>query len=128
MLLMKLKHAMASLRIKAWVALAVADTAFFGLVDPAKGSLLTVVAGCCLLAITAYMVCSVVAGLVSLSLTLPASARQRLAVLMTLVIVICLMMQSVGQLTIKDVLAILPLAVVSYCYLAVLPHRKPDQP
>jgi uncharacterized protein YacL len=45
------------------------------------------------------------------------SAQKQLALSLTISVMFLLLMQSIGQLSIRDILAMIPLAVLSYFYL-----------
>lgn len=96
-------------------ALLIADGLFFGLTDPQTVHPIMLIVACLLLAATFYML---VQGALSLlkwyGIVVPQS--QRLARLMTGVAAFLIALQSIGQLSMRDLFLLIPLALVAYLY------------
>lgn len=100
------------------------DFIFFSTTNPSGGSSFTIILGCVLLAVTTYIVARLVlyafgkAGGVSLAV------QRRLSLAGALALTFLILMQSIGQLGTRDVLAIIPLAFTSYLYLSYVRKKE----
>lgn len=103
--------------------LAAVDVLFFSCVSPAS-NLFVVVVGCVLLALTAYALVSAGVSVASHLIPLTSSTRKRLKLFATVLVVFYILMQSIGQLSGRDILASLPLAAGTYFYLAYNDSRR----
>lgn len=100
------------------IVLLALDSAFFTLTDANKVTSVALILGFLLLATTLYLCLS---RLVSLARVygLPLSHHQRrFAVFGTVIIGGVIALQSMGELTIRDLLVVLPLGVLLYAYLS----------
>lgn len=107
-----------STRLKMIISLLALDSAFFTLTDPAQVNSLVLIASFLLLSLTCYLLISrlcAVAQLYGLPLGHPA---HRIALFGTVVIVGLTALQSIGELSIRDMLVALPLGIVLYLYLS----------
>ena len=93
------------------------DVIFFGGFNPNDSSFLVII-GCALLALTIYLLVAGLTNFFALGLPLQGATKQRLKIFLTLLIVFFILMQSIGQLSLRDALAVLPLAVVAYLYVS----------
>jgi len=100
------------------LALLVIDGIFFGLIDPRKAYALTIIIGFGLLVLTIYTLVDLLLGLLERIVTFPAMTRHRLHTSITMLLGLLIAMQSIGQLTVKDLLAIIPLVLVAAFYLS----------
>ena len=97
------------------------DGLFFGLTSPAKVAAPTLFIGFLLVVATLYRLLqglSKIAGWYGIRF---GRHRQRFLRLLTGVFAGIIALQSIGELTTRDIIVILPLAVVSYLYLIVAP-------
>lgn len=107
--------------------LLVVDVFFFNLVNPAKSSSFIIIAGCLLLFATFYLANRLLARLLSFFLMYSERTQRRLALCGTALLCFLLLMQSIGQLDMRDALAAIPLAVAFYMYMSYLGRSKPGK-
>ena len=100
-----------------WQALVVliADVAFFTRTDASKIAPFLLIVGILLLAVTCY---ELMYGLLSFARLygLPIRHNKRLAVYLSGTLVVIVALQSIGELTTRDILVLLPLATIGYIY------------
>lgn len=100
-----------------WQALVVliADVAFFTRTDASKIAPFLLIVGILLLAVTFY---ELTYGLLSFARLygLPIRHKKRLAVYLSGTLVLVVALQSIGELTPRDILVIFPLATIGYIY------------
>jgi len=116
------RHSRKLLRL---AALVVVDMLFFGLINPQNTYALVVVLGFVLLVITLYVTIDLLLILVEKVITLRPMARHRLHTSLTMLLALLIAMQSIGQLTIRDMTAIVPLVLVAAFYISY--QRKQSQ-
>lgn len=97
------------------------DGLFFGLTSPAKVAAPTLFIGFLLVVVTLYKTLQAVSKVASWYGIRFGRHKQRFLRLLTGVIAGIIALQSIGELTIRDLVVILPLALVSYLYLSVAP-------
>ena len=103
--------------IKFVIPLLVADIVFFSLVNPLSSNSFMIIIGCLLTALTIYIVLRALTRLLGVFISMSQPTQRRFAIFMTLLLMFLLLMQSIGQLSIRDILAIVPLMIVLYIYL-----------
>jgi hypothetical protein len=100
-----------------WQALVVliADAAFFTRTDASKIAPFLLIVGILLLAVTFY---ELIYGLLSFARLygLPIRHKNRLAIYLSGILVLIVALQSIGELTPRDILVLLPLATIGYIY------------
>ncbi len=101
------------------------DALFFGLVNPNKVNSLFLIAGFILFGITLYIILQIFLGFL-IKLGFKIKHRRKLAGFIVSLSCLLLALQSIGQLSIRDVLIILPLAVLLYIYAAHISPRATD--
>ena len=99
-------------------ALLILDIVFFGSINPRNAYALVVVLGFVLVVLTLYVVVDLLFVLVDRVISLRPMTRHRLHTSITMLGALLLAMQSIGQLTIKDMSAIVPLVLVAAFYLS----------
>lgn len=107
------------------VATIVADAAFFGLTDPAKVGTALLMIGFVLAVATIYWLSrgfTLLLGLYSKTLR---QQRTRLTRALTVSGAVLVALQSIGQLSLRDLAVLLPLVTITYFYISYL---RPDQP
>lgn len=109
-----------------WQALGVLimDMAFFTKTSASKVAPIVLILGFVLLVLTCY---ELIYGLLSVARLygLPVRYKQRLAVYLSGVLGLILALQSIGELTPRDVLVLLPLATLGYIYgVYVTTHKR----
>ena len=104
--------------------LIVADIVFFSLINPANSSSFMIILGCILTALSIYMIIFGLTRLLAIFITVSRRTQRRFAIFITLVLMFLLLMQSIGQLSLRDILAIVPLMVVLYIYLTYTSRTK----
>lgn len=100
------------------IGLLALDGAFFTLTNPNQVDSLVLIVGFLLLSLTSYLLVSrlcVVSQLYGLPL---AKQSHRVALFGTGVIAGLLALQSIGELTLRDLLVVVPLGIVMYLYLS----------
>jgi hypothetical protein len=106
--------------VRLLLPLLIVDVLFFSAVNPATSSSFVVVAGCVLLGATLYVFFRGLAKSLSLMVVLSPTAQNRIALLAAGLLLFMLLMQSIGQLSIRDAIAALALAAVLYFYFSYL--------
>ncbi|HET6924587.1 MAG TPA: hypothetical protein VFH39_02045 [Candidatus Saccharimonadales bacterium] len=96
--------------------LAVLDAAFFGFINPTNAYAVVVMIGFLLLVATLYVVVDLLLALAERIVTFRPTTRYRLRLSITAFLALLIAMQSIGQLTVKDMAAIIPLVLVAAFY------------
>jgi hypothetical protein len=104
-------------KIKIIALLIAADVLFFCLVNPTDSNSFVALAGCLLLALTAYALVLGSVRLVAIFIPISERSQRHLASFTTLSLIFLLLMQSIGQLSLRDTLAVVPLTIILYVYL-----------
>lgn len=115
------------LKLRLYAFVLCIDAIFFSTADPANGSSFLLIAGCIILVFSVYAACY---GLLSMLLSvglLTAGARKRLCVFLTIFIAFLVFMQSIGQLSARDVLAVIPFVAALYIYTSYASKRTSVQ-
>ncbi len=95
------------------------DAIFFGITNPGKVNSLWLIVGIVLLGISLYVVIKILlVFLVKLGFKI--KNRRKLAIFTASLICFLLALQSIGQLSIRDVLIIVPITVLLYVYLTFI--------
>lgn len=101
------------------------DILYFSTVAPSPSRSWTLLIGYVLVAITLYWGLHVVLRVLRRTLGRPHDHFQRLAIAGTLIGVVLLALQSIGQLSLRDILVLAGLGVLLYLYsLYLLPSKK----
>lgn len=100
------------------LALVALDVAVFTLVNPRRAPSVLVVAGFFLLVITFYVLLSRLLEFAAKFLSLSRGRRKKLTLLMTICVAVSIGMQSIGQFSPRDLLAIVPIVAILYFYLS----------
>lgn len=98
--------------------IAVVDILFFGFVNPTKSYALVVVIGFVLLTLSFWLVLDALLRLLRRVMRLPEPALRRSRNFATGIIAVLIAMQSIGQLTVRDIAAIVPLVAVLLFWLS----------
>lgn len=109
-------------RTKHWrlyriILLLVLDGLFFGLTNPNKVASVFLILGFVLLGLTFYAVLEVGIDLL-ISIGIKLKSSRRMAIFGSVVLTSLFVMQSLGQLSVKDFYVILLIAIVAYVYTA----------
>lgn len=111
--------------LRALAVVLLLDALYFSFVPPSPGRSIVLLGGYILLAATFYTGLEVFLRALRAVFDRPRLHLHRLAVAGTIVGVILVALQSIGQLSLRDVLVALGLAVVGYLYsVYILPKRK----
>jgi uncharacterized membrane protein YfhO len=115
---------------KAWylVGLFVADGVFFMGTNPNKVPSVVLIAGLLLLIATMYCVVRAVLMVAGLYIPILRRRQHRLGIFLTLTGAVLLALQSVEQLSVRDTLVIVPLAIVFYIYVTYVKTRPISKP
>jgi NhaP-type Na+/H+ or K+/H+ antiporter len=108
-----------------WYALAVliADVIFFSSINASQIAPFVLIIGFALLLLTCYIFIYVLLSIARLY-GLPIRYKQRLALYLSGVIGLVVALQSIGELTPRDILVLLPLATLGYMYAVYTTARK----
>jgi hypothetical protein len=102
-------------------AISVIDGVFFGLSNPgSNASGVLIIAGIALLAVGIFAWSGLLIRLAALFWPFGLRAQRRLVIFATAISLALILMQSIGQLSWRDVLTFLPLALALYIYIAYL--------
>jgi Ca2+/Na+ antiporter len=107
--------------------LIILDAGFFSLVDPRNSSSFMIIIGCILIGLTLYLVLRALTRLAGVFFTISDHTQRRFVIFITILLMFMLLMQSIGQLSLKDILAIVPLMIVLYLYLTYTSKTKARQ-
>ena len=107
------------------LALFVVDVAFFSLVNPIKAYAVVIIIGFGLLVMTLYVLIDFLLALGERIIPFSLSTKRRIAQASTLVLGLLIAMQSIGQLTVKDILAVIPLIIVLSLYFSYMFRQQP---
>ncbi|MBC7582029.1 hypothetical protein H7097_04160 [Aeromicrobium sp.] len=102
------------------VALFAVDALFFSLVNPVQAYAVVIVAGFLLLSTTLYVLIDFILAVSERIIPFSPHTKRRMALATTLVLALLIAMQSIGQLTVKDILAVVPLIVVLSVYFSYM--------
>ena len=103
-------------KLKTFLLLLVVDVFFFGFTNPSKTASIVVVLGFILLILSFYMGLDLLTRLLITQFALSEQNRRKVVLLVSVLCAILLAMQSIGQLTLKDTIAIIPLVAILYFY------------
>jgi hypothetical protein len=101
------------------------DVLFFSLVNPVKAYAIVIIVGFALLVMTLYVLIDFLLALGERIIPFSLSTKRRIAQASTLVLGLLIAMQSIGQLTIKDILAVIPLIIVLSIYFSYMFRQQP---
>jgi hypothetical protein len=101
-------------------ALFIVDALFFSLVNPIQTHAVVIFIGFVLLVLTLYVLIDFLFALSERVIPFSHRTKRRMALATTLVLALLIAMQSIGQLTVKDVLAVIPLVVVLSIYFSYM--------
>ena len=119
---MTVRHPLHRLRFLG--ALAALDELFFCLASPRTGNAFVIILGCILLSLTIYTAALLVARVLERRGLVTTRTAHRLALLLASFVVFLILLQSIGQLSARDVLAAIPLALVLYLYITYTSDRS----
>jgi len=98
------------------IALLLADSLFFTLIDPTKAYAIVDIIGLLMLIVTIYVGIDLLLVLMERLINLSLRSRKRVLNASTSLLALLIAMQSIGQLTVRDMLAIVPLILVLAFY------------
>jgi hypothetical protein len=105
---------------KRLVLLLVLDLLFFALVNPASSNSLIVILGCLLLGLTLYTIFRALGRILTALVAVSDLTQRRLSIFAAALLMFLLLMQSIGQLSRRDILAALLLAAALYLYVSYI--------
>lgn len=105
-------------------ALFIIDGVFFSLVNPVQAYAVVIVVGFLLLVVTLYVLIDFLLAVSERIIPFSPHTKRRMALATTLVLSLLIAMQSIGQLTVKDVLAVVPLIVVLSVYFSYMLKKQ----
>lgn len=106
------------------LGLLLADGLFFSFTNPTKAVSQLLIVGFVLLAVSLYVLLALIGRALVTYGGLSRATTTRVSRLTAVVLIILLGMQSVGQLSPRDVAALVPLVVVGYVYLAYARRQR----
>ena len=101
-------------------ALFVLDAVFFSMVNPVQAYAVVIIVGFLLLVVTLYVLIDFILAVSERIIPFTPHTKRRMALATTLVLSLLIAMQSIGQLTVKDVLAVIPLVIVLSVYFSYM--------
>ncbi len=104
--------------LKAVVIATFLDVLFFSFVDPSSGNSLLIILGGGFMALGVYVWSALIVRVVSLYWPLTLNTQRSLAILGSALVVFLILLQSIGQLSWRDILAALPFAIILYIYMS----------
>lgn len=110
--------------IKFIIPLLIADIVFFSLINPTNSNSFVIILACLLSALTFYELFLGLMKLISFFLTISVKSQRRFALFITVLTMFLLLMQSIGQLSLRDILAIVPLMIILYLYITYSSRLK----
>jgi hypothetical protein len=102
----------------------VIDAVFFSMVNPIQAHAFVIVIGYGLLVVTLYFLIDFLLAVSERIIPFSHHTKRRMALATTLVAALLIAMQSIGQLTVKDVLAVIPLIVVLSVYFSYMLKKQ----
>lgn len=108
------------------ISLVGVDLVFFSIFSPSSNNSLVILVACVLLGLSVYVASLLFIRLATIFVAMADSTQWRLALSISLVLLFLALMQSIGQLGAKDLLAVLPFSVILYLYLGRLSRSKVD--
>ena len=115
---MKLRSLFSSQHTVRLLLLIGVDVVFFSVIDPRNAASFVVVVGFLLLLATIYALLQVCMEQIGQRLGLSKDNSKKLVLLLTVFLGVVVGLQSIGQLSLRDLLAITPLIIVLYFYLS----------
>lgn len=104
------------------IAILIIDGFFFGFVNPNKVNSLYLIVGFILVGITIYIFLQLLMTFF-IKIGIRIKNRRKIAVFVSILLSLLLSLQSIGQLTVRDVIIIVPIAVLLYIYTAYIRPR-----
>ncbi|SRR5258708_35636840 len=102
------------------------DSIFFGFASPVGATSLIVIVGCALLALNTYFASHTLVRLVAKIIDSSRQTQKRTALLITITVMFLVLMQSIGQLSPRDVWAAALLAALLCAYIAYQSKHKSE--
>lgn len=106
-----------------YLLLLAADVLFFGSVSPSS-STFVIIPAFLLIILTIYAVFAFLVGYVGKMFAVKPTNQKRIVLMLTASSGIIIALQSIGQLTIRDVVTIVPLILVLYLYVSYTKSRR----
>ena len=103
-----------------------ADIILFSFVNPTNAYALVIIVGFVLVSLTLYALIDFLLVVAERIAPFSLHTKRRIALASTIVLSLLLAMQSIGQLTVKDVLAVIPLLAVLAFYFSYATARKAE--
>lgn len=114
-----MKRLLKNAQVKYLLSFLGVDILFFGITNPYKISLGLLMIGIALVSLTVYLSLNIYTRLLFPN----SKSRHALVVIFSIVISFLMAMQSIGQLTSRDALAVIPLGLVLYVYVYYFSKR-----
>jgi hypothetical protein len=100
-----------------YVALAMVDIAFFGLISP-NSSAFVIIPAFILVVLSIFVILTLIVAYVGKMFVVKPKNQKRIVFMSTATLGIIIALQSIGQLTVRDVATIVPLILVLYLYMS----------
>ena len=98
------------------------DAFFFGLVNPNKVNSLYLIVGFILIGVTIYLLMQLLL-IFFVRLGFKVKNKRKIAIFVAVLLSLLLSLQSIGQLSVRDVVIIVPIAILLYIYTAYIRPR-----
>ena len=102
----------------------VLDCIFFSTVNPVQAYAVVIVVGFLLLVLTLYILIDFLLAVSERVIPFSHHTKHRMALATTLVLALLIAMQSIGQLTVKDIMAVVPLIIVLSVYFSYMLKKQ----
>lgn len=123
-----MKHIRLISRLRNVLVLGMVDALYFTLANPTKGGSAVIIIACILLAVSLYVCARLAVTGVAWLLRVQPRRGRFIALALSGLGMFLLLMQSLGQLTLRDVLVIIPLIGVLYFYMSYAAKGKNPAP
>ena len=114
--------------LKVVLIVSLLDITFFGLTTPSSANSVTVIAGALLLGAGTYVWLGLLVRLIAAFYPMALNVQRRVLIFLTLLSLSLVLMQSIGQLSGRDVLTLLPFAIALYAYISYATVRTTQEP
>ncbi|MEO6513169.1 MAG: hypothetical protein ABIR37_00625 [Candidatus Saccharimonadales bacterium] len=110
-------------KYRRYVLLGVIDSAFFGLLSP-NTSAFVIIPAFILIIVTIFAILTLIVTYIGKMFVVKPKNQKRIVIMLTATLGIIIALQSIGQLTVRDVVTIVPLILVLYLYMSYTKSRR----
>jgi hypothetical protein len=110
-------------RYRRYVILAIVDIAFFGLISPDM-SAFAIIPAFILVVVSIFAILTLIVAYIGKMFVVKPKNQKRIVVVLSASLGVVIALQSIGQLTVRDVVTIVPLILVLYLYMSYSKSRR----